>query len=879
MTDRGKDEALHERCEQVAGLAAEALDWLGRPQNRARVGSESASLARTLRRGSARARKLAVAARRNMCVGVFGPSQAGKSFLVSVLARPSGGRLVADFGGEGGRRDFISEINPEGEGESTGLVTRFTMGRPPAAPGAPVRLRLLTEADLARVLGNTFLMDGDQSETPPTPDEIAALVEAHRGRGGAGRGLSEEDVWETRDYFEKSFGKSAYVAALRPFWEAAAEIAPRLGAADRARFLAPLWGRHAAFTELYLQLSEALDALGHAAEVNVGVEALVPREASIVDVKTLEGLDAPEAAGRLAVVAPSGARLELPRPVVTALTAELIVPMAEQPWDIFATTDLLDFPGARARFSNNIERIFADAKTPRKDTFLRGKVAYLFDRYVAEQELTSMLLCVAPSNMEVTDLPGLVKEWVVATHGASAAERARSECILFFVLTKFDMHLTDSAGASDDAATRFQRRMQASLLEPFGKLADDWPNDWDGRPFRNCFWLRNPNYPAEAVIRYEGGREVEVLEHKRGRLAELKAGCLAAPAVATHFAAPEAAWDAAMALDDGGVSYLVAALAPVCRPEIKARQVRGQLATLAGGLAQLLRPFHVSDDYEARLEEKRAAADRLVEATEHVLGQNRFGELLEALVVDPNRIADKIIRVPDSLRIVAGAAAAAAGAPSPPRRAVLPGRARPAVSVQAAAPPAGGPSLRTLTREAFQAECAMQAWIETMYDFVEGPEVGSLFGMAPATARDLASELAGAARRVGLQRRIETELADWNFALSNEEQSGPVSVVAAERINRFVTRLGADELPEAARPQVGFDDGASAPVFLARAIRFDLADLPAAPEREAERYWTDWITTLYALFEANAKDGLGGDFDQEENARLGRILGGVAAAS
>ena len=53
--------------------------------------------------------------------------------LVSVLARPEDGRLVGAY--DGGALDYIREVNPEGEGESTGLVTRFTMRRPQTQPG------------------------------------------------------------------------------------------------------------------------------------------------------------------------------------------------------------------------------------------------------------------------------------------------------------------------------------------------------------------------------------------------------------------------------------------------------------------------------------------------------------------------------------------------------------------------------------------------------------------------------------------------------------------------------------------------------------------------------------------------------------------------
>ena len=81
-----------------------------------------------------------------------------------------------------------------------------------------------------------------------------------------------------------------------------------------------------------------------------------------------------------------------------------------------------------------------------------------------------MWLSVPDSNMETLSLPGLVEQWIDLTHGATPAERAKSDCILFFVMTKFDKHLIDSASGAEDYE-RFERRMDASLLKGFGKVA------------------------------------------------------------------------------------------------------------------------------------------------------------------------------------------------------------------------------------------------------------------------------------------------------------------------------------------------------------------------------------------------------------------------
>src|SRR5690606_3075123 len=218
------------------------------------------SLVQMLRKNTRRAQKLARSARTKMSVSVFGPSQAGRSFLVSVLARPEGGRLVADFPGAGGQLEDISEMHSNGEGECTGLVTRFTMSKEPCPEGFPIKLVLLSEADVARALINSFYMDGDQSEVAPEPDDIAAHLDTFRSKAGADvAGMSFEEVLEIAEYVNTRFvRRSAYAAALRPFWDEAATIAPGLSLRDRASFYEILWGGHSELTELYLKLAEAL---------------------------------------------------------------------------------------------------------------------------------------------------------------------------------------------------------------------------------------------------------------------------------------------------------------------------------------------------------------------------------------------------------------------------------------------------------------------------------------------------------------------------------------------------------------------------------------------------------------------------------------------
>ncbi|MFN9337737.1 MAG: virulence factor SrfC family protein, partial [Alphaproteobacteria bacterium] len=87
-TPNAENEALAQSCDAVADAAQGAIEWIAGAGDIVR--EEGPALARDFRREGLRARKLANAARRPMCVSVFGPSQQGKSYLIASLARKEG---------------------------------------------------------------------------------------------------------------------------------------------------------------------------------------------------------------------------------------------------------------------------------------------------------------------------------------------------------------------------------------------------------------------------------------------------------------------------------------------------------------------------------------------------------------------------------------------------------------------------------------------------------------------------------------------------------------------------------------------------------------------------------------------------------------------
>lgn len=851
-------EELASICRQTANLASDAASWLSDDRNADSVGREKGAVVREMKLAAIRAGRIEKAAIRPMCVGVFGPSQAGKSYLVEMLARPEHGHLRAVFEGIE-PLDFISQINPIGDKESTGLVTRFS-SQPtgPSPVGFPVRLRLLTEVDVIKILGNTFFLDGDQSkEAVPSPERIAQTLDTLSASARvADAGLTEEDVLDLQEYFQRQFGSSRYVDALSRYWDQARVLAPKLDLFGKSELFALLWGGHEPFTKLYVELAVAIAQLGRPDEVYCPIDALVPREGSILDVATLSGLGVP-GDFTLEVRSNSGSKT-LPRALVAALTAELRITLADKPRSFFKNTDLLDFPGARSRQKVHLSHFLSERPDALKETFLRGKVAYLFDRYVADQELTSMLLCVRPSIQEVATLPDMIDAWITSTHGGTPEARAAQANLLFLVLTWFDSHFIDKAGdVGQEGGLRFRNRLEASLLGYFGK-AHTWPRQWTpGAAFQNCYWFRNPNIPAEAIIRYDGRVETDYIAEKRARIGELRSGFLELPEAATHFHDPARAFDEALKLNDGGISYIIENLAKVCRPDMKLEQLRLRLGELRQEMADKLDRYYVSLDVEQRLRERKAAAGRAFDDLEPVVQAGGFGALLRALTIDPGNLNDTIYGV---LR----------GASSEKPRLASTGGFKISRPDQAGTRERLG-QIGSSERERLYARAAVEAWIGHLRDLVASDTAARHLGVTREALKTLSDEILSLLRRSGLEEALAEDLKALTTVELAEQSSAKIALVAALRLNRLIGDLGFGRLPPPKRPKAPADDGEH-PIFNERPVAYDASAIGTVPKPFAEMYISDWFHGFYQVVEDNAANISGLRVDLKQNERLGAIL-------
>jgi len=882
---------LSQYCLNLADAAKEASSWA--VDNDSQVRSEQENLQKELRRSGRVLRQCARAAKRKMCVGVFGPSQAGKSYLISALARNASGGLIALFDKD--KKDFIEEINPEGGKESTGLVTRFTMTRPDSLPeGFPVQIKLLTETDLVKIIANTYYADCEHKDMADIKSIMAEFEVLEKQGGTRCAHITIDSIEDLQEYIVKDFGAKPRVQELERcgYWKRAVDLAPKLNLENRVALYGILWDGIAQFTDLLRALLQALEKLGHAPEAFCPLDALIPRGSSIIDVAMLQGLGEDSSGKELRIRTAATAPVSLPLAVVTALTAELTIVMKEQPDDYFEHTDMLDFPGYRSRYKFSDVRRELEKSGMLKEMFLRGKVAYLFQRYCAEWELTGMLLCIGPSNQEVQDLPGVINDWILSTHGELPESRRGKPKALYFILTKCDMEFEQKKGAPS-VETRWDNRLHASLLDFFGKQ-HDWPRIWDGtESFNNLFLLRNPNFRFDAVMEYdEQAREKGVRSDKEKDVAALKSSFLNSELVASHFKNPSESWAALMQENDGGISHIRNCLRPVCNPDIKCGQIETILAELSRRVGLRLKNFYKTDDKEEERRQKEAFSRTLAQIFARMIQNHNMGEFLHRLMVRDYDLYDLYYearrRVLESSEEQAAASQNGGQVDttlyaSPETDDIMGdlfGDYAPAEAADSKSKPAAN---KTLPRDEIQyfAELIEGHWCTRLQAIAENPSIQARYIFPPKEVAKFVSELIHGAARLNLRGEIERELREAAaYANTARERIVWRQVgMASALLNHYIDWLGRSPKTKSPEERTVFMGGKNSVVFTppVRPEAFPkLPDLPAG----AEKNWCiDWIRAMHALLLENVDFADGQVYDREQNTRLGNIIKQFDAAN
>ncbi len=874
---------LMQRCRNGETVCSGFLEWCG--QYPKIVGQHSQAIRHSFNRYARQFERLEKAAERPMGVAVFGPSQAGKSYLISALARQGTKPLMARFGTE--LTDFVKDINPGGGKESTGIVTRFTVKDIQSPhPESPVVLRLLSELDIIKIITNSYFSDVQASAIPRLDTEQIeeALKQAETMASATFQGsLKHRDIYDFRNYLARYFRGIARLECFDDaIWMRLIELLPKLPIQPRSELLALFWGGHDAFTQLYRRLFEALQNLGFAEhaycalETNSSVQgALLPRSESVIDVATLNDLGA-EQSSTITTKSETGTTITLRRCDLAALIAELVIRMEDKPYDYFDYTDLLDFPGYRAREEIEDVDSFLVKKNGLPKFFLRGKVDFLYRRYREDRELTSMILCVAASNQDVNSLPEAVFEWISDTHGETPEQRFGKKTTLFLALTMFDKEFEEKQGMGEkdeDYVNQWETRLHASIWEFLGKQ-HDWVGNWDGNgPFNNTFWIRNPNYKAKHIFQYdENGSEVGIVEspRERKRIEKLRQGFLNNPNVTQHFKDATTAFDEALKPNEGGVNYLAKQLGGICDPNLKANQLHDQVNRLYAEIKDQISSYHVGDDHTEMVNKRVNGSKLTVRTLARCAEAQRFGNFLREIQItedETTRIYYRLHREGPAHNAEADETADVSGGESF-LAGVLDDIAPSTTNNEAA-------SQRSVFAEAYADE-VMSTWVSRLHDIASDPVTLGYYLLSSNVLLELIKELGAGAHRVKLKDEIsEVVSATERKRLTVHDAVKLPARRSARIINDFVNFLAFDKLPLAERPQI---QGRA--VFSPQPAVQGLPTLQPAPQSFEIQYTRDWLKAFLEFVLLNVSHdpmGSGGDsdagfFDPVANQTLGDIL-------
>jgi len=865
--------ALVRQCQDTERAAQGALAWFRAYPDR--TAAQRPVLEKEFRLAAVEATKLKIAAERPVAVGVYGLSQAGKSYLISTLARPSGRELTAELDRP---RGFLADINPESDKEATGLVTRFTMRRENGPDGFPVRLRLLSEVDLVKILVNSWFcdaLDAEMASAGLTEAIAEVLGAAERDAGGAGENneVRQEDIWDLAKYCDNEFRGFADAQAIRsgPFWDRMATVLPRLPLERRVDVYALLWNRFAPFTDVLSRLTARLKALRFDREAWAPITALVPKTESVLKVDTLDHL-ADIGQTKIEITAQNGARCTLTRPELTALIAELQITMSELPWPIFEATDLLDFPGARERTGKDHALEISARANALGEFFLRGKVAYLFERYAAERELNALLLCIKESNNAFdATIRQSIRNWINRTHGSTPDSRARVETALFIMLTRMDMHFNRTPGRDDQMASDdlWEARVKASLLQPLQE-ANGWLDNWHpGQPFTNTLLARNPGKSQSLSRLTDDGVEGEFLPGVPEKVERWGREFSANPGIRRHVRNPQKAWAEVFRLNDAGMGYLVESLTPVCRPELKLNQLSNQIGILRADMRRRLSEWHVGDDKEAEYEKRLAALQPVLELLVANGDAGRFALLLSQFHLTPSEAREVLLRALPAPASPAGGSVSRAAPARPGGGSVSRLMGMLQTKAGGTPPPAG----EGVTGEAMQDRAAalLSAWIAKLRRFSTESNLNRYFDFDGPTADALVAEMVATAGRCRLQNRIGDALNRIKGGLRFDQSADRWAVAVSQVVNEHVNFLGTNHGGDlsANRPQLGEGLAAFDPTPPPQP-GFEIGD---EPEPFGPLFVLSWVTVLGDAVRRNVfeQDG-GGMVDQKQNEALGAVL-------
>lgn len=643
-------------------------------------------------------------------VALFGASQVGKSYLSNYLLATDSHPLHV-YDNTGNSVGFLNTIDPAGNGkEATALVTRFSLDNTCGPnPSYPYRVELLRPIEIIMTLVDGYFNDV-KGQIVSTKEEIEEekrrLIAKYSSAAKVNTVISSEDICELRSYFNpryltqrpdfcENLNKCDYFATLD-------SIVNKLSTQDLTDVFGFLWGYNPIIVEVFNSIIEIYEKINFSTEVHVSIDALKREDGTILHVDRIYefvGLDKlspemrstvePAKIKELSVLLKDGTiAFNIPKSYFCMIAREVafsvvnvndqkhVEDMADDK-PFLKTMDILDFPGARSRKEILASGFNYDGVV---HMLVRGKVAFLFNKYSHQYLISSLIFCQDNSQANVTSLPRLIDGWVRDNVGKNIAERTQLMRItkgispLLMVATKFNEYLKQANNLTISDSERRKEEMMsiwvrmASALSAAAVIAgstDSWFDNWSiDSPFKVIFPLRGYKYSAEL---YEGYREVDDTitdrEHKMApHFSEIYSDLrktfmdTRSEFIQLHLNDAEYLWNEVTGINADGSKPILKYLETVAteigsmRDDTFARL----LASTFKQMADTLLKYYHDDNAAVELSRQRKMASRLRMSFDIQFGRDKdfFSDFISSMMIDESNLHDLILNRINSTKVV-----------------------------------------------------------------------------------------------------------------------------------------------------------------------------------------------------------------------------------
>jgi hypothetical protein len=606
----------------------------------------------------------------NPAAVMYGQSQVGKSYLVNSLLSEGGNFKVLDELNNVSY-DFLEEINPVGGGvEATSLVTRFSANYKPLNPGYPIKIKLMSLADIILTLSDSYYEDA--TNHPPFEDideKINAFVERYASMPPLpNQAITEDDVLYLEDYFVKYFTSKVRELTSTKFFKTVSKHITKVSANEWADVFSILWHGKRELTDIFRRLIAVYQTINFSDVCYVQYPAVLRKHGTILNVTRLneilgtventeEVLEFEKETNVLYLVNGVQKTVHISKSELCALSYELVFKVNEElkvSKKFLNYMDILDFPGARSRLKNQARDIESN-NIP--DMLLRGKIAYLFNKYSDAFLISNLLLCHNNKNFEARFMPGLLNNWICNFIGSTPEERElfiRESGVppLFVIGTMFNLDLqynSTNDKTKDDLITnrwapRFNKIWEGEVFDTKNREGA-WFNNWttSSKYFNNIFMLRDFLWSERGNV-YSGYSKTrtETLVPVEGWthgcfMDDLKESFVNFQFVKDHFDNPSAYWDAAATPGNDGTVLIIEKLTIAANNLEKSRTVkfsRDLESLIKSVFDELRRHFH-DDDADKRIAEKMKKAGKIQLELDVAFGKDPyfFGRLMQKFLL------------------------------------------------------------------------------------------------------------------------------------------------------------------------------------------------------------------------------------------------------